>query len=286
MRQFHRVKKAIDMQAEEIRRPAVAGQFYPAEPDELKADLVTYLEKAQPAGITAPIRGLIVPHAGYMFSGQTAACAYRQVQGAVHDAIVVVAPSHRDYFKGAVAYQGKGYQTPLGVVPVDQVLAQAITGHTRFLSLGTKGHGLEHALEVQLPFIQSVQPGVPIVPIVMGDQGSEVCTALAKAIAAAGGARRLLLVASSDLSHFHGYQEARELDAVVNQYLNGFDPEGLARALTRGECEACGGGPMVTVMLAARQLGARQAQVLHHVNSGDISGDKSGVVGYTAAVIY
>jgi AmmeMemoRadiSam system protein B len=245
-----------------------------------------YLGKAKKLDIPGSVMGLIAPHAGYMFSGQTAAHAYKQVTGREYDAVIVVAPSHQEYFQGATVYEGKGYETPLGVVAVDQGLADKLAGQGKTVTKGRAGHGLEHSLEVQLPFLQTVLKGVPMVPLVMGDQDLGTSTAVAQAIIASQGKQKFLLVGSSDLSHFHSYDKAKTLDAEVNRYIDAFDPPGLARALEQGSCEACGGGPLAAVMLAARQMGANQARVVHHVNSGDITGDKSGVVGYSAGVIY
>jgi hypothetical protein len=169
---------------------------------------------------------------------------------------------------------------------VDREMAGKLADQGGAIMTGRLGHGREHALEVQVPFLQVVLKNAKLVPIVMGDQDWEICRTLGNALAVAAGNTPTLLVASSDLSHFHPYDQARRLDGVVNGYINKFDAQGLANALATGECEACGGGPILAVMAAAQALGANRARVLQHVNSGDITGDKVGVVGYTAAMIY
>jgi AmmeMemoRadiSam system protein B len=269
-----------------VRPPAVAGQFYTDNPEELRAEIVGYLRQASPPAIKGRPIGLIAPHAGYMYSGPTAAHAYKYVEGLDFPAVVVVAPSHQDAFNGVSVYSGSAYETPLGKMEIDQALVRQLIEQHDCIRAGKQGHGREHSLEVQVPFLQVVLGKAALVPVVMGDQGRDTCRALGEALAMVAAQGPVLLVASSDLSHFHTYQQARELDAVVNRHINAFDPEGLARALANDQCEACGGGPMVAVMLAARALGATTARVAHHVNSGDVSGDKQGVVGYTAAVIY
>jgi AmmeMemoRadiSam system protein B len=221
-----------------------------------------------------------------MYSGPTAAHAYKYVEKLDFPAVIVVAPSHQEAFYGVSVFSGRAYATPLGQMEVDQALVRQLTGQHACIQAGKKGHDREHSLEVQVPFLQTTIRPAKLVPVVMGDQSWETCLILGRALAAVAAQGPALLVASSDLSHFHTYQQARELDAVVNRHIEAFDPEGLARDLANNQCEACGGGPMAAVMLAARTLGATAARVVHHVNSGDVSGDQRGVVGYTAAVIY
>jgi hypothetical protein len=144
----------------------------------------------------------------------------------------------------------------------------------------------EHSLEIQLPFLQVALGEFALLPVMMGEQGLEACQALAGALAELLRDKSALIVASSDLSHFHSYETARQLDGLVAQYVEAYDPEGLARVLEAGQAEACGGGPVITALLACRDLGATRAVVLHQANSGDIWIDRSSVVGYLAAAIY
>ena len=273
----------------EVRSPVVAGAFYPGAARTLAADVDGYLQAAGVADLGGELVALISPHAGYVYSGGVAAHAYALLRELSFDTVVVVAPSHRVSFAGASVYGGDGYATPLGVVPVDRNLADAIAAASPTLRYEPRAHSAEHSLEVQVPFLQRTLEDFTIVPVVMGEQGEAAVRVLADALSGAVRERssggRVLLVASTDLSHFHGYEEAVALDSVVLDAVNAFDAEGLLRALGRGECEACGGGPMAAVMMAAGALGADRARVLKYANSGDVTGDRSQVVGYMAAAL-
>jgi AmmeMemoRadiSam system protein B/AmmeMemoRadiSam system protein A len=273
----------------EVRGPVVAGAFYPGGAAALADDVDRYMEAAGAAKLDGELVALISPHAGYVYSGGVAAHAYVLLRQRSFDTVIVVAPSHRFGFAGASVYGGDGYATPLGVVPVDRELADAISSASPTLRYEPRAHLGEHSLEVQVPFLQRALGGFRMVPIVMGGQSESDAQLLADALAAAvrerSGMGRILLVASTDLSHFHGYEEAVALDSVVLDAVNAFDPEGLLGALGRGDCEACGGGPMAAVMMAARTLGADTARVLKYANSGDVTGDMTQVVGYMAAAL-
>lgn len=275
--------------AGEVRSPVVAGAFYPGDPAALSDAVDGYLDAAGETRLDGEVVALIAPHAGYMYSGRVAGRAYALLRGLDFDSVVVIAPSHRVAFRGASVYGGDGYATPLGVVPVDRDLADAIASASPTLTYEPRAHAAEHSLEVQVPFLQRSLGEFAIVPIVMGGQGEGPVRVLADAIAEAVGGRaagdRVLLVASTDLSHFHSYDRAVALDSAVMDAVSAFDPEGLLDALGSGACEACGGGPTAAVMMAARQLGADRAHVLEYANSGDVTGDRAEVVGYMAAVL-
>ena len=271
-----------------VRQPVVAGTFYPAGPEQLAEEIDGYLAAEDLPSVEGRTMALIAPHAGYVYSGGVAGRAYAYVRGMSFDTVVVVAPSHRFAFGLASVYGGTGYRTPLGVVPIDRELADAIAGDVAALSYEPRAHSGEHSLEVQVPFLQRVLGSFRLVPIVMGDQRESSVRTLAGRIAEAvkdSGGKQVLLVASSDLSHYHTQREAEELDGHVIRAVDDFDPEGLLSALARGECEACGGGPAAVVMMAAREMGATSSSVVGYATSGDITGDKSQVVGYMAAVI-
>ncbi len=271
----------------EIREPAVAGAFYPGNPEVLSRDVKRYLENAKREKLEGEIVALVSPHAGYMYSGQVAAYAYKLIEGKVFDSVVVVAPSHRALFKGASVYDRGGYRTPLGVVPVDVDLSKKIMGRWKEIQSLPEAHSQEHSLEVQIPFLQVVLKSFKLVPIVMEPYWSwESCQSLGLAIAEGVKGKKVLLIASSDLSHFHSYEEAVKLDKIVLGDIDRFDPEGLNRDLKKGICEACGGGPVISIMLAAKALGANKGKVVKYLNSGDVTGDRSRVVGYGAAVLY
>jgi hypothetical protein len=205
--------------------------------------------------------------------------------------VVVISPTHVVPFRGASVYDGGAYETPLGTIPVDTALAGKIVDQSNKISLSSTGHALvgrggEHSLEVELPFLQVVLGKFKLVPIVMGDQDWSTCEALGGALSKSLKGKNALIVASTDLSHFHPYDEAVRLDGIVMDHVNSFDAEELYSDLAAGTCEACGGGPVVATMLAAKALGADESKVLKYANSGDVTGDRSGVVGYMAAVIY
>jgi AmmeMemoRadiSam system protein B len=271
---------------EQIRRPVVAGQFYTDDPKALAREVDGYLREAAEEIVSDQVLALIAPHAGYMYSGQVAGYAYRQVQGQRFQAVVVVAPSHRAAFAGASVYHRGGFQTPLGIVPVAERLAVAIMAQGERLNFYPQAHELEHSLEVQLPFLQRALGDFQLVPIVMGDHDLPTCQMLAGSLASALKGQEALLVASTDLSHYHSYDQAVQLDKVVLEKVKAFDPLGLHQSLIRGHSEACGAGPMVAVMLAAEKLGANAARVLRYANSGDVTGDRGQVVGYMAAAVF
>ena len=271
----------------EIREPAVAGAFYPDQPDTLARDVKKYLENARKEKIEGEIIALVSPHAGYIYSGQVAAFAYKLIEGKTYDTVVVVAPSHRALFKGASIYDRGDYRTPLGVIPTDTELSKKMMEKWKEIQFLPEAHAQEHSLEVQLPFLQVVMKSFRLVPIVMEPYWTwESCGNLARAIAETVRGKKVLLVASTDLSHFHSYEKAVELDRIVLDRIDQFDPEGLNRDLKSNRAEACGGGPVVTIMLAAKALGANQGKAIKYLNSGDVTGDRGRVVGYGAGVFY
>ncbi len=274
------------MSTERIRESVIAGTWYPGSAARLRSEIRQYLDQVETRDIDGRLMGLIAPHAGYMYSGPVAAHAYKLLEGRRFHRVVVLAPSHRAYFSGASVYSLGGYRTPLGVVPLDEELVAALLAQPIDIDYVPQAHAQEHSLEIQLPFLQVVLGEFKLTPVVMGDQSESFCRGLAAALARVCRDKRVLLVASSDLSHYHSYDDARRLDARVLERVDAFDPEGLLTTLNRGDCEACGGGPMATMMLAARELGADRAQVLHYANSGDVTGDRRGVVGYMAAAVY
>lgn len=273
------------MSQEKIRESAISGSWYPDHPETLKKQIGNYLDRVQPVPLNGTLVGLIVPHAGYLYSGGVAAHAYKILLQQPFERVLIVAPSHRAYFDGASIYRSGGYRTPLGVVPLDHEIIDALCQDTSLFQYVARAETQEHSLEIQLPFLQLVLPQFRLTPILMGNQSLESCRELAASIVGACQGKSVLLVASSDLSHFHPYQEAKRLDQVVIDLVSKFDPAGLGTALAEGTCEACGGGPMMTLMLAARDFGATKAKILQYANSGDVTGDTQGVVGYLAAAL-
>jgi AmmeMemoRadiSam system protein B len=268
-----------------IRASSVAGVFYPADPGELSRTIAGMIPGEEPA-VSPGIMGIIAPHAGYLYSGPTAARAYGRLARGGYDTVVVVAPSHREYFEGVSVYDGEAYRTPLGTVPVDRDLRDAVIRAAPFVFASAEGHGEEHAVEVHLPFLQTALGTFSFLPLVIGHQTPETCFALGGALGGLLHHRRGLIIASTDLSHFHSDREAREIDAVAIGDVRGFDPRALMTHLTEGAAEACGGGPVVAVMTALKSLGATRFEVMEYATSGDVTGDRRSVVGYLSAVAF
>ncbi|PYR31084.1 MAG: AmmeMemoRadiSam system protein B [Acidobacteria bacterium] len=231
----------------------------------------------------ADLVGLVAPHAGLMYSGPVAAYAYRLLRQRAFDVAVLVGPSHFVGFDGVSIHPSGGFETPLGVALIDEECAAALMRATPIVREHPAAHAREHSLEMQLPFLQRLAPEAKIVPLVMGFQTAETARALGDALAVAIARKKALLVASTDLSHYHDAATASRLDAVVIDHVSRFDVDGLQATLDARPEHACGGGPLVAVMRAARQVGARDAVVLRYADSGDVSGDKTAVVGYLAA---
>lgn len=269
------------------RVPAVAGAFYPRDRTELSRVVDGLLAQAPEETIPGRILGAMVPHAGYSYSGGVAARVYKAIAGMELETVVLVGPSHQAYFKGVAVYARGSWQTPLGEVEVDEELAEELLAQNPDIRELPEVHRREHSLEVQLPFLQRTFKGFKILPVMMGDQSLKTCQVLAEGLVRVCRGRRLLLLASSDLYHGGSYKECVATDARTLGFVERYDPEGLAEALVRSDAQACGGGPVVAVMLAARGLGANRADVLYNTNSDDITGERGGyVVGYGAAVFY
>jgi AmmeMemoRadiSam system protein B len=271
-----------------VRKASVAGSWYPSSADALAAAVDGHLANADRAdrSVAGDLVALVAPHAGLMYSGPVAAHAYRLLRDRAFEVAVLVGPSHFVGFEGVSIYPSGAFDTPFGLAPIDVDCARAIVDAAPTPELVREhppAHAREHSLEMQLPFLAHLAPGLPIVPLVMGYQTAATATALGDALAAALRGRNALLVASTDLSHYHDAATACGLDAVVIDCVSRFDPEGLQAALDVRPDHACGGGPTVSVMRAARLAGARDAVVLQYADSGDVSGDKSSVVGYLAA---
>jgi MEMO1 family protein len=266
-----------------VRAPAVAGMFYDRSPAALRKNIDEMLNRVQLPKIEGTVRAVVSPHAGYVYSGFTAAHAFKLLEGKKYDCVIVVGPSHREYFDGISIYSGDAYETPLGKVPINHEVRSELLQGEKNIVASIEGHRAEHSLEVQLPFLQRVLKEFSVVPIIMGDQRRQLCEQLSVALARVMANKKVLLVASSDLSHFHAYDEAVLLDKRVIQEVERFNSDVFIDELEKKSFEACGGGPIAVAMKTAQQLGANRVEVLHHCNSGDITGDKSGVVGYLAA---
>lgn len=275
-----------------IRPAAVAGSFYPGSPTELAKMLAEFFHAAPKPKIAGRPIALVAPHAGYVYSGGIAARAYKALVGEEYKSVIVISPSHTSAFKGVAAFDGKAYSTPFGEAPVDREMTAQIVAASDLIALSDKGHfrgpgRSEHALEVQLPFLQTTLRNFSLVALVMGDQDPYTSAELGQALAKVIGNRTdVLIVASSDLSHFHDSQTAGHLDSVIVNDIKKFDFHGLSNHLEAQKTEACGGGPIVAAMMAAKELGANKTEITGYGDSGDTGGDKSSVVGYLSALIY
>jgi len=276
--------------AQKVRQPGVAGAFYPADPKELTAMMDDMLAHASPPAIHDPILAVVAPHAGYQYSGPVAAYTYTALKGRKFTRVVVIAPSHFEAFDFTSVFDGDAYATPLGTVPVDKAFAAQLVKMSDTIRFSSQGHtptaqGAEHALEVQLPWLQRVLGSFQLVPIVMGDQSYDSSRALGVALAKMiQGSSDTLIVASSDLSHYHTYDEAVKIDGKTLSALQAWDYFSMSQNFETRVWEACGGAPIVAAMIAAERMGANQALLLKYANTGDTTGDHSRVVGYSADV--
>ncbi len=221
------------MTQEKIRESVIAGSWYPGHPETLKKQIEGYLNEAHPALLGGTLVGLIVPHAGYLYSGGIAAYAYKTLIQQPFRRVLILAPSHRAHFQGASVYRLGGYRTPLGIVPLDDEIPDALCRRSSLFHYVPKAESHEHSLEIQLPFLQVVLGEFRLTPVLMGDQSFETCQKLADAIVHECEGQGVLLIASSDLSHYHPYQEAKRLDQVVLDRVSAFDPAGLAADLSK-----------------------------------------------------
>ncbi|GAB4542342.1 MAG: AmmeMemoRadiSam system protein B [Anaerolineae bacterium] len=267
-----------------VRPPICADdRWYPASPEALHREVNGYIESAPALDLAGEVVGLVAPHAGYFFSGHVAGAGYRQIQGRHYDTVVLIGPDHRGLASGGLALPDyDAWHTPLGDVAVDRDVIAALDQR---LSLRRIKRDSEHSLEVQLPFLQATLGDFKLAPIIMGDPSPAACRELGLAVAEVVRDRQALLVASTDLSHYYPDEHARRLDEHTLKYVLNFDPEGLAKALSRNEAHACGGSPVAAVMIAARELGANQAQLVRYATSGDVWEDRSQVVGYAAVAL-
>ncbi len=281
-----------------VRPPAVAGQFYPKEPEALGQMVQAFLLQARQAVPPAPHPpvALLVPHAGYPYSGAVAARAYAAVMGHAYDAVVILGANHtQPSLETGALYPGGAFATPLGEVPVDRELAREILEALPGLVTDPTVHRQEHSIEVQLPFLQAIAPGTPMVPILVGDVTWEEAQELGQALAEVLARHRALLVATTDLSHYPPYQEACQVDGQTVEAIASLDVQQVwetdARQMEAGHeglaCTLCGRGAVLTALAAARALGAERAHLLLYANSGDVLfGDRDQVVGYAAFAIW
>ncbi|OPY79518.1 MAG: hypothetical protein A4E64_00414 [Syntrophorhabdus sp. PtaU1.Bin058] len=268
-----------------VKKPVFAGSFYPGERSVLAGMIDGYLKETEPKKdrISARIFGIMAPHAGYEYSGRTAAYAYNQIKGRPYTTVILMGPTHRVPFNGVAIYPSGSWETPLGNVQVDHEITKRLMEKCPVIRNYPVAFEREHSLEVQVPFLQRTLKDFRIVPMVMGMMGENDYRVLADALCELlqQHAGKILIVASSDMSHFHAYREANEMDARTLKEIGALDTGRLAAGLAKGDYELCGSQAVLTLMMVAKKIGG-EATILHYANSGDATGDRSRVVGYGA----
>ncbi len=273
---------------QDVRPPAVAGQFYPADPGKLKLAVEQFLKGSAAIPMEKPV-AILVPHAGYIYSGQIAADAYRQVMGRKYDTVVILGVNHTTGgFSGVSIGDYSAFQTPLGTIPVDQEISSALLKEDPDCSRSRKVHESEHSIEVQLPFIQVLFPKARIVPAVIHPPDLEMCVRFGQALAKVLKGRQALIVISSDLSHYPASENATKADSRTLESIVSLEPARISSLmkeldLPNLETRACGEAAILAGITAAKALGAKRAIVVSYANSGDLPiGEKSRTVGYGA----
>jgi|SRR5271166_704336 len=273
-----------------VRQPAVAGRFYPANAQRLRAEVETYTTAPASASAESETKiralGCVVPHAGYMYSGHVAGAVYRCIE--LPRRYVILCPNHTGMGEPLAVMSEGAWHTPLGDAPIDEGLAEQLKSHLPLLSEDQAAHRYEHALEVQLPFLQVLAPGFQFVPITVGTSNFEVLSALGVVIGSvtAETGEPVLVIASSDMNHHESESATRVKDRRAIDQLLALDPRGLYDVVQKENISMCGYGPAVVMLTAARKLGATRAELIRYATSGDVSGDRDMVVGYAGVAVY
>lgn len=272
-----------------IRPPAVAGTFYEADPEELRAHIRRHLDAAAPPPPIETIHGIVAPHAGYIFSGPPAAHVYRLIAGRRCERVAVIAPSHHEWFEGVATHRGEAFQTPLGRVPIDNEFIDRLMAACDFIADLPRAHRDEHSLEVQLPFLQMTLEGWSLVPLLVAKQSWDLMQPLGETLGKllAEDPKRSLVVASSDLYHGNDLARCREMDRRCAEAIAAFAPQAFLAGIAREEYQACGAGPIAAAMVAAQAMGATKSTVLRLTNSSETFPTASSrVVGYLSAAFH
>jgi MEMO1 family protein len=272
------------MAATTIRHPAVAGRFYPGNPDVLREEVRGFLSQAESSRSRRAI-GCLVPHAGYMYSGHVAGAVFAELE--VPELCLVMCPNHTGVGRALAINSEGAWETPLGAVAIDSELAAALMHRLPLLTEDTAAHRNEHAAEVELPFLQIRQPDLKFVPIALGTARFEPLEQLGEAIGdvIAGQSDPILIVASSDMNHYESDAVTRVKDQSAIEPMLRLDARGLYDAVTEQHISMCGFGPAVAMLTAAKKLGATSAELVKYATSGDVSGDRDLVVGYAGIIV-
>lgn len=278
---------SVSCEAGGVKEPNVAGAFYPRDAQDLASAVRWYLDNAKDVKVEGEPVVLIVPHAGYVYSAPVAAYGFKAVEGKAYETVVILGPSHYFPFHGASVYSRGTFRTPLGTLDIDTAAASSFLASGKGLVVDEQGYfEQEHSIEVELPFLQSVlKPGFKILPVLVGDMNYDECLRLASFLADLSNGRNMLVVVSTDLSHYKTYREALDYDARTAAYLAAFDTRGLWDAVASTGWNVCGIRPLVAGMEYARQIGADEFSLLRAANSGDTAGGRDRVVGYLSAVL-
>ncbi len=270
----------------EVKSPSVAGTFYPSEPLILKETVERFLGEAEKTSLNGELIGLVSPHAGYQFSGPVAGYAYKNLPQDVKT-VILIGPGHYYPFRGASVYKKGYFRTPLGDVKINERIASLLINEEFNVRFEPLAFEKEHSLEVQIPFLQSRLKDFSIVPVLIGSPDERSLRHLiSKLTDIMKDKREIIIIASSDLSHYHPYDEAVKIDRRFLSAIEKLSIEELQKCLSMSQCEACGAWPVLITMAVARNLGATEALVYKYANSGDTYGDRSRVVGYAAIGFY
>ncbi len=269
----------------QVRKPAVAGYFYPSDPSKLRSEIEYLLSAVDKKEVPGKLYGIVSPHAGYAYSGKTAAVGFKVLDKKNIKTVIIISPSHREYFPGTSIYEGDAYRTPLGTVPVNRAAADTLALNAKTIFKGLEGHKDEHAIEVQIPFLQIVLDDFEIVPVVMGDQGMLYIDELSERLKDIVD-ENTLVISSSDLSHYYPEEVADKMDSIIERDINHFNYEELYENFESRRCEACGAGTIIAMMKSAHKLKYDKSMVLNRSNSGETTGNKTEVVGYLSAAVY
>lgn len=271
--------------AETVKEPSVAGTFYPSDKKELKETLDTLLSKAKPTPREGNLIALISPHAGYRYSGQVAAYGYRQLEGRDIKRIILIGQSHHETFRGASVYTSGHFRTPLGTVQIDEVSAKKLLNESAEVKFYPRAFAKEHSLEVQLPFLQSVLKEFSIIPVLTGSPTRETFDHLVSELTEIMD-ERTLIIASTDLSHYHGYYQATDMDSKIIAAIESLSVQSAGALIESGKSEMCGAVPVIISMEVAKRHGANHGVLFNYANSGDVTREKDRVVGYASIGLY
>lgn len=268
------------------RPPAVAGRFYPSDPQALAAEVQAYLSEPSPGKKAKRAIGCIAPHAGYTYSGHVAGAVFARVQ--VPARCIVLCPNHTGMGVPLAIMSAGFWDTPLGNIPLDSALAESLKNRFPALEEDEAAHRAEHSAEVELPFLLSRQPKLTFVPIALGTQNFDVLEQLGYAVADAVAAleEEVLIVASSDMNHYESDAITRVKDHRAIEKILALQAHGLYDVVTQQRISMCGLSPTVVMLTAARKLGATSADLVKYATSGDVSGDRDMVVGYSGIAVY